>query len=79
MKKFFNIKTKYEFDINDIRVLLTLINFYLILNNKNSLPLIIAASGLFGMMRDYFGERKINSFLIHFVGLCTGIFYFIIG
>ena len=79
MKKFFRINSQYKFDINDIRVLLTIINFYIILNGKNSLSLIIAASGFFGIIRDYFGDRKINSFLIHFIGFCTGIFYFIIG
>ena len=79
MKKFFQINSEYRFDINDIRVLLTIINFYIVLSGKNSLPLIIAASGFFGIIRDYFGDRKINSFLIHFIGLCTGIFYFIIG
>lgn len=65
-KKFFNIKGKYVFDFNDIRVALTVLNVILILKFGLSVALIGLAIAVFGTVRDMIcEERKINSTIQH--------------
>lgn len=65
-KKFFNIKGKYVFDFNDIRVALTVLNVILILKFGLSVALIGLAIAVFGTIRDMIcEERKINSTIQH--------------
>ena len=77
MKEFFNIKSeKYEFDYNDVRCLLTVINVILILKFGLSIAYIGLAIALFGMIRDLVcEERKINSTIQHLAMVVLNLYF----
>ena len=77
MKEFFNIKSdKYEFDYNDIRCLLTVINVILILKFGLSIAYIGLAIAVFGMIRDLIcEERKINSTIQHLAMVVLNLYF----
>jgi len=77
MREFFNIKSeKYEFDYNDVRCLLTVINVILILKFGLSIAYIGLAIALFGTIRDLIcEERKINSTIQHLAMIVLNLYF----
>lgn len=69
IKHFFNIEHAYAFEWNDLRAVLSLINFILLLF---SFPL-GAAFGLviaiFGLIKDFTTDRHINGIAMHLVSI----------
>ena len=75
-KKFFNIKGKYVFDFNDIRVALTVLNVILILKFGLSVAFIGLAIAVFGTIRDMIcEERKINSTIQHVMMIILNAYF----
>lgn len=65
MKKFFRIEKPYEFEMNDFRCLVQIINVALIMIFGLSISwfgLIIAVAGL---VKDFLTDRHINGILMH--------------
>ena len=65
MKKFFRIEKPYTFEMNDLRCLLTIINFILFLFFGKTFLFIGLLLGIFGIIKDYLSDHRINSFVIH--------------
>ena len=77
-KKFFNIKGRYVFDFNDIRVALTVLNVILILKFGLSVALIGLAIAVFGTIRDMIcEERKINSTIQHIMMIILNAYFYL--
>lgn len=74
MKNFFKIEKPYTFEVNDLRCLLTVINFILFLIFGKTFLFIGLFIGIFGIIKDYLSDRRINSFIIHI----TNTFLYII-
>ena len=76
MKKFFNIEEPYQFEMNDLRALIQIINVILIM----MFGLSISWFGLFlavcGLIKDFTTDRHINSILMHTAGMVLN-FYFL--
>lgn len=65
-KNFFNIRTSYQFDFNDIRCVLTLFNVIMIMTFGLSVAYIGLTITIFGFIRDMIHEeRRINSTIQH--------------
>ena len=77
MKKFFNITaSRYIFDYNDIRCLLTLINVIMIIIFGLSVAWIGLAIAIFGTVRDMVcEERKINSTIQHLTMIVLNVYF----
>ena len=77
MRKFFNITArKYEFDYNDIRCFLTLINVVMIIIFGLSVAWIGLAIAVFGTVRDMVcEERKINSTIQHLAMIILNLYF----
>ena len=75
IKKFFNIRTSYKFEWNDLRAFMTLLNVIAIM--IFGLPaswfgLAIAACGL---IRDFTTDRHINGIVMHLTTICLNIYF----
>ena len=76
VKNFFNIKGKYQFDYNDVRCLLTVVNVILILQFGLSVAWIGLAIAIFGTARDMVcEERKINSTIQHLAMVLLNLYF----
>lgn len=75
IKKFFKVDGKYQFEWNDLRALLQLINVALIIFAGFSVGaifgLIIATLGL---VKDLIVDRHINGMALHLLGMILNIF-----
>lgn len=76
IKEFFNIKGNYEFDYNDIRCLLTVLNVILILKFGLSVAFIGLTIAIFGTIRDIvYEERRINSTIQHLAMIVLNAYF----
>ena len=75
IKKFFNIKENYKFEMNDLRALLQVINVALIVfagfNVGATFGLIVATLGL---IKDFLTDRHINSIVLHSASMFLNVF-----
>ena len=67
IKKFFNINEKYRFEWNDIRAVLTLINFILILFSFSVGAIFGISIAFIGLIKDFVTDRHISSIVMHFI------------
>ena len=78
IKKFFNIEGKYQFEWNDLRCFVTVINVMLIMIYGLS----ITWFGLFvagvGIVKDLTTDRRINGLLMHFSSVVLNIYFLLI-
>jgi len=74
MKKFFRIEKNYSFEINDLRAVLVLLNFYLIIRYNISFYYLVFAASIFGIIKDYTIDKKINGFIIHIIGALLSLY-----
>ncbi len=80
MKQFFNIKTAYKFEWNDLRCLITAINVILIIIFGLSVSWFGLAVAVIGLVKDLTTDRHINSITMHLTsiilnGYFLGLFY----
>ena len=61
VKRFFRIETPYQFEMNDIRAIIQIINVALIM--------------IFGLIKDFTTDRHINSIAMHTAGAVLNIYF----
>jgi hypothetical protein len=65
VKKFFNIETKYKFEMNDLRCIIQIINVILIMIFGLSVSWFGLAVAVCGLVKDFCTDRLIISILMH--------------
>lgn len=76
MKNFFNITKPYEFDFNDVRCFLTLINVILIMVFGRSVAFFGLAIAFFGVVRDMIcKERRLNNTIQHSLNVILNLYF----
>lgn len=78
MKKFFRIEERYKFEYDDLRAFFTVLNVVLIMSFGVSVAYIGLGIALIGILKDFTGSRRINSFIIHIANSIL-YFYFIVN
>ena len=75
MKNFFGIEKAYEFEWNDVRALITLINVLLIMHFGLSISWFGLAIAVFGLVKDLTGHRHINGIVMHGAGILLNLHF----
>lgn len=78
MKKFWKIETKYAFEWNDLRCLITVVNVILIMIYGLSISLFGLAVALIGIVKDLTTDRHINGFIMHLANAALNIYFLIL-
>lgn len=78
MKKFFNLEGKYQFEWNDIRAFITIINIALIMIFGLQIAWFGLAVAIIGIIKDLAVDRKINGFVMHLATVVLNIYFLII-
>ena len=69
IKSFFGIKTAYKFEWNDLRAVLMLINFLLIMCNFAVGAIFGLTIAAIGLVKDFTTDRHISGIIMH----CTSV------
>lgn len=75
IKKFFNIETSYQFEMNDIRSLIQVANVVLIMMFGLKVSWFGLALAAFGLIKDFTTDRHINSIVMHMAGAVLNIYF----
>ena len=75
IKNFFRIETKYQFEMNDIRAIIQVLNVALIMIFGLSVSWFGLALAIFGLIKDFTTDRHINSITMHFAGAVLNIYF----
>ncbi len=75
MKDFFGIKTKYQFEWNDLRCGGTIINVLLIMLFGLSISWFGLGIAIIGLVKDFTSDRHLNSILMHFSSVILNIYF----
>lgn len=78
MKKFFRIEGKYQFEYNDLRALITVVNVILIMMFGLSIAwfgLVVAA---IGVVKDLTKDRHISGLIMHLASVALNVYFLII-
>ena len=77
IKKFFNIERAYKFEWNDLRAVLMLINFVLIMLNFSVGAIFGLTVACFGLVKDFTTDRHISGIIMHLTSIMlNGYFLF---
>ena len=69
----FELTTPYNFEINDVRALLSLLNLWSIVTKNEALIFVCILAAAFGVINDVAFNRRINGLIIHFSTLAVNI------
>ena len=75
IKKFFNIKSAYKFEMNDLRAGIQIINVILIMIYGLAISWFGLALAVFGLIKDFVTDRHINSILMHSASIVLNIYF----
>lgn len=75
IKKFFNIETAYQFEMNDIRAIIQVVNVILIMIFGLKVSWFGLALAIFGLIKDFTTDRHINSITMHAAGMVLNIYF----
>ena len=75
IKRFFNIETAYQFEMNDIRALIQIVNVALIMIFGLKVSWFGLALAVFGLIKDFTTDRHINSIAMHGAGMVLNIYF----
>ena len=75
IKKFFNIETAYQFEMNDIRAIIQVVNVVLIMIFGLKVSWFGLALAIFGLIKDFTTDRHINSIVMHAAGMVLNIYF----
>ena len=75
MKEFFKIKDRYEFEWNDLRAVITVLNVVLIMIYGLSIAWFGLAVAAFGVVKDLTTDRKINGLVMHLANVALNIYF----
>jgi hypothetical protein len=69
LANFFRIETKYKFEWNDLRALLSLINFSLLVMSFQVGAIFGLAIAILGLIKDFAVDRHINGMALHLTSI----------
>jgi|GEM_PF-3216523 len=75
MKNFFNINTKYSFEWNDLRAVITIINVALIMCFGLSIAWFGLAVAVLGLIKDLAIDRRINGTIMHLANIVLNTYF----
>ena len=75
IKKFFNIETSYQFEMNDIRSLIQVVNVVLIMMFGLKVSWFGLVLAVFGLIKDFTTDRHINSIVMHTASAVLNIYF----
>jgi len=75
IKRFFNITEKYQFEWNDLRALITVLNVGLIMLFGLSISWFGLAIALFGIVKELTGNRRINCLTMYLANSALNIYF----
>lgn len=75
IKNFFNITTKYQFEWNDLRTVITVLNVILIMNYGLSIAWFGLAIAILGMVKELTGNRHINCLVSYLATIALNIYF----
>ena len=75
MKKFFGIETAYQFEWNDLRAFITIINVVLIMIFGLSISWFGLAVAVFGLVKDFTSDRHVSGILMHLASMALNIYF----
>lgn len=78
VKEFFKIESKYKFEYNDLRCLITVINVVLIMIYGLSIAWFGLAVAVIGVMKDLAVDRHINGLIMHLSSVALNIYFLIL-
>ena len=78
IKNFFNIETAYKFEMNDLRAGIQVLNVTLIILFGLSVSWFGLALAVFGLIKDFTTDRRINSIVMHTAAAILNINFLII-
>lgn len=78
MKKFFRIEKPYEFEWNDLRAFITVINVVLIMIYGLSIAWFGLAVALIGIVKDLTVDRRINGLIMHLANVALNIYFLVV-
>ena len=78
MKEFFKIKDRYEFEWNDLRAVITVLNVVLIMIYGLSIAWFGLAIALIGVVKDLTVDRRINGLIMHLANVALNIYFLVV-
>lgn len=78
VKEFFKIESKYKFEYNDLRCLITVINVILIMIYGLSIAWFGLAVAVIGVIKDLAVDRHINGLAMHLSSVALNIYFIIL-
>lgn len=75
MKNFFKIESAYQFEWNDLRCFITIINVVLVMIFGLSISWFGLAIAGVGIVKDLTKDRRINGLLMHIASLALNIYF----
>lgn len=75
IKNFFNITTKYQFEWNDLRTVITVLNVILIMNYGLSIAWFGLAVAILGMIKELTGNRHINCLVSYLATIALNVYF----
>lgn len=78
VKEFFKIESKYKFEYNDLRCLITVINVILIMIYGLSIAWFGLAVAFIGVIKDFAVDRHINGLVMHLSSVALNIYFIIL-
>lgn len=78
MKKFFGIDRAYQFEWNDLRCLVTIINVVLIMIYGLSIAWFGLAVAVIGVIKDLAVDHRINGLIMHLANVALNIYFILL-
>lgn len=75
MKKFFRIEGNYQFEWNDLRCFITIVNVILIMMYGLSIAWFGLAVAVVGIVKDLTTDRRINGLLMHLANVALNVYF----
>lgn len=78
MKKFFRIEKPYEFEWNDLRAFITVLNVILIMVYGLSIAWFGLAVAVIGVIKDLTTDRRVNGLVMHLASVALNIYFLLV-
>lgn len=78
MKKFFRIEKPYEFEWNDLRAFITVLNVILIMVYGLSIAWFGLAVAVIGVIKDLTTDRRVNGLIMHLASVALNIYFLLV-
>lgn len=75
IKRFFNIHKSYQFEWNDLRTLITVINVLLIMRYGLSIAWFGLTVAILGMVKELTGNRHINCLISYIATIVLNVYF----